>query len=341
VKTAGDQATGLMDQAITLVDSLNPLLDQAIAQVQVAIDALIGLLEQMQAALQQVATAAEQIPPLMQEQFDKAAAAVHQVLDQVRTAAEQCLAKLQCEPLVRRLQQELNDLLDRTFKPLEAQIQAAGAPLQNVLAQGKVEVGKAAAMAQDGLGKLSAALAGVKQQAMQPMQKLTDTLTTAQGKVESVSGSAQQQVRQAADQALSYVDQAAQAIASLKIREVGEQIAPFAQFYDDVAGTFTQLQSQVQSAGSVVDAVNDWQSEAKQAANDLLDRARAAADEASQGVSEVQTAADNTASGAQEASDSISESGSVSEHVQASFDGMKQDADSVAALASVTTPSKR
>ncbi|WP_254452192.1 hypothetical protein [Duganella vulcania] len=330
VKAAGDQASGLMDQAITLVDSLNPLLDQAIAKVQQAIDALIGLLEQMQAALKQVSDAAEKIPPPMQEQLDKAGEAVQQVLDKVRAAAEQCVGKLQCEPLVKRLQQELSDLLDRTFKPLEAQIQAAGAPLQNVLAQGKADVGKAAAMAQDGLGKLSAALASVKEQATQPLQKLTGTLATARGKVDSASGSARQQVRQVADNALSYVDQASQAISGLNVRAVGDQLAPYAQFYDDVAGTFSQVQSQVHGAADVADAVSNWKGDARQAANDLLDRARQAADEARQGASEVQTAADNTASGAQSAGESMADS-PVADQVQASFDSMKQDAQNVAA----------
>src|SRR5471032_772367 len=154
---------------------------------------------------------------------------------------------------------------------------------------------------------------------MQPLQKLTDTLTSARGQVDSVSGAARQQVRQAADQALSYVDQASQAISGLNIRAVGDQIAPYAQFYDDVAGTFSQVQSQVQSAAHVADKVNSWKSEAQQSANDLLDRVQQAAEQAQQGASEVQTAADNTASGAQSAGEAIVDS-PVSEQVQASFD---------------------
>ena len=123
VATAGTQAAGLMDQAIGLVESLNPLLDQALAQLQVAIDALLALLEQMQMALLQVATAAEAMPPLLQEQVDKACTAAHAVLDKVRAAVDQCLSQLQCEALVQRLRQELSDLLDRTFAPLEAQLE--------------------------------------------------------------------------------------------------------------------------------------------------------------------------------------------------------------------------
>ena len=331
VKAAADKASALMDQAIGVVDGLNPLLEQAVAQVQVAIDTLIGLLEKMQAALKQVSDAAEKIPPVVQEQFDKATAAVQQILDQVRSTVQQCLEKLQCEALVQRLKQQLSDLLDQTFKPLEAQIKAAGAPLKDVLAQGKQKVGQAAAMAQEGLDKLSATLATVQQQARQPVQKLTDMLSQASAQVDSVSGTARQQVRQGADQALSYVDQASKAIEDLPIREVGEQIAPFAQFYDDVAGTYQQAASQVRQAGDVADKVNQWKAQAQAAAGDLVAQAKAAAGEALQGAVGVQSAADETRAGAQQASDSMSSDSSVSEQVQASFDSMKQDADSVAA----------
>ena len=331
---AGTQATGLMDQAIALVEALNPLLDQAIAQLQLAIDALLALLEQMQEAMKLVAAAAETIPPLLQEQADQACAAAHSVLDKVRAAAEQCLSQLQSEALMRRLQQELSDLLDRTFQPLEAQISAAAAPLRNVIEQGRAEVGKAAVLAQGSLRTLGQAIATARDLAAQPVQALRDVLQTAQENLDSVSGAAQQQVRLAAGQALSYVDQAADAISSLNFRAVAGQIAPFASYHDDFSATFEQVKADLQRAGDVVDVVNHWQVEATQTASDLLNRVTDTAGGALDSLSAVQRASENASSKAQGECDTMLDGESVAAQVQRSFDGMQQDAQSVSAASS-------
>ncbi|MBC7503276.1 MAG: hypothetical protein H7315_22690, partial [Herminiimonas sp.] len=329
VKTAGTQASGLMDQAIALVQALNPLLDQAIAKVQVAIDALVDLLEQLQTALHQVSDAAGAIPPALLQQIKTASTALHAVLDKVRAAADECLAQLQCEALVRRLQQQLRDLLDRTFDPLDAKIREASGPLRQALQQGREGVAQAAELAQEGLRGLGQVLSDTEEAARQPMTQLADTVASWEPGMTSMGSTAQQKISQAAAQALSLVDQVAQKIAGLNIGALAMPAGAVAML-DGVSAAFSQVQSDASSAADKRASIDSWVADARQVVAQAAASIDNAVTEVGQGIAEIRSASDRTSADAQAASDSMSDDASVAAQVEASFDGMKQEAQAVA-----------
>ncbi|RZL30616.1 MAG: hypothetical protein EOP35_23525, partial [Rubrivivax sp.] len=290
VRAAGTQAGTLMDTAIGVVDALNPLLDQAIALVQKAIDALLALLQKMQDGLALAVTAAKAVAPAMQGAVDSALATAHEVLAKVRRAAEDCLAQLDCEALVKRLRQALSDLLDSTFAPLQAQVDAATGRLAAALQDGKAGVGQAAQAAQDGLQSLAETLTGAHGQVSAPVASLRAALDTLRERIESTGNYARQVARDAAADALAYLDQAAQAIAEVDAG-VSNGLAPaFAAYTDGFAAAFASAQSQVGQVS--LDAVIDrWRAQAEQHAADLQPAVEAAAGQAARATADLNGAA--------------------------------------------------
>ncbi|RJF91624.1 hypothetical protein, partial [Noviherbaspirillum saxi] len=329
VDAAGSQASGLMDQGISAVEVLNPLLDQAIAKVQLAIDKLVALLVKLQAALQQVSEMAGAIPPELSTQLDTAAAAMHDVLNKVRITVQECLAKLECETLVQRLQQELSALLDRTIATVDQKIREASAPLQKALQQGREAVGQAAELAQESLRTLHAALTSAQMQAQKPIHQLAEMMTSWQPRITSLNSAAKQQISQAEAKVLAVVDQIAQKIAALTIEvpnipvEVQSAVSKFSTFA-------AQITTDAKTVASQAGSLNDWQTIARQCNDVIAASIDTASTEVAQGLAEVRVASDNLRAEAQSACEAAVNIEAMVTEIEESMTRMKHEAQAVA-----------
>lgn len=304
VEAAGTNASGLLTRGIATVEALNPLLDQAIAAFQASIDALVALLVKLQAALQQVTDTLGAIPPELSIQLENAASAMHQVLDKVHAAVEQCLAKLQCEALVQRMQQELSALLDRTVATVDQKIKDGSAPLHGALQQGREAVGKAAALAQESLRTLHSALTGAKAQAQKPILQLGEMMASWQAKISGLSSGAKLQIAQAEAKLLAGTDHVAQKIAGLTI-----DIPNLPAEVLSAVGTFPAIRS---SIGAVADgggarSLQDWRTEAERIQALIESGIDNASAQASQGLAQVRAASDNLRADARDACETAGE----------------------------------
>jgi hypothetical protein len=329
VQAAGNQASGLMDQGIATVEALYPLLDQAIARFKAAIDALVALLVKLQAAVQQVSDIIGAIPPELSAQLDTATAAMHQVLDKIQATVEECLAKMGCEALAQRLQQELSALLDRTAATMDQKINEACAPLQKALQQGREGVGKAADVAQESLGKLHSALLTAQVQAQKPIQQLEALLMSSRSHIASLNSSAKQQISQAEAKVLAIADQIAQKVSGLTIEvpNLPSQLQAAASGYAAFAANISaDPQALVRQAGSL----QNWRRAAQQN-NDVIaadiDKASA---EATQGLDEVRAASGDLRSEAQNAGENAIDAEAMTSEIDDAMSRMKQDAQAAA-----------
>lgn len=329
VQAAGTQASGLMDQGIATVEALYPLLDQAIARFKAAIDALVALLVKLQAALQQVSAIVGAIPPELSTQLDTATAAMHQVLDKIQATVEEGLAKMGCEALAQRLQQELYALLDRTAATMDQKIKEACAPLQKVLQQGREGVGKAADVAQESLGKLHSALLTAQAQAQKPIHQLEALLMSSRSHIASLNSSAKQQISQAEAKVLAMADQVARKIAglTLEVPNLPSQLQAAASGYAAFAANIsTDPQGLVRQAASL----QNWQSAAQQHIEVVAADIDKASAEATQGLDEVRAASDDLRSEAQNAGENAIDAEAMTSEIDDAMSRMKQDAQAAA-----------
>lgn len=327
VEAAGTNASGLLTRGVATVDALNPLLDQAIAAFQASIDALVALLVKLQAALQQVSDTLGAIPPELSVQLENAASAMHQVLDKVHAAVEECLAKLQCEALVQRMQQELSSLLDRTVATVDQKIKDGSAPLHGALQQGREAVGKAAASAQASLRTLHSALTGAKAQAQKPILQLEEMMASWQAKISGIGSAAKLQIAQAEARILAGADQVAQKIAGLTI-----DIPNLPVEVRSAVGAFSAIQS---SIGAVADAggarsLQDWKAEAEGIRVLIASGIDKASAQASQGLAEVRAASDNLRADARDAGETAGELEAAVLEIDEAMTRMKYEAQATA-----------
>lgn len=242
VQTAGQTSTGVLDKALGLVRALEPLLDQALAKLQTAINQLLTLIARLQDATQAAAKALDAVPPPLAAGVDKASTAVQQVLAQVRAQADACVARLQCEVLVRRLQSQFSDLLDRTLAPIWAQLDTANAPVENAVSRAKVGLADAAAALDSPLQALASQLQTAHAQALQPLDALEQLLAQTDQRWAALSDAARSKVDAAAEQAMNLLDQAI-------VRLGGQPSTPSSAGADEVLAKAAELEAQADAAG--------------------------------------------------------------------------------------------